>query len=131
MFTDSNGFSELFMILVSESCDGSLSRSSFLRVFLEPEFFNSFKVSILIGSPKTSFDALRTSPRLSNVFSYSDWISEPDFYSDLTSDLAGDLFILLILLGVDLIEVLELFLIRFRSSSFSAYCSACCPFTPA
>ena len=72
------------MILVSESCDGSLSRWSFLRVFLEPEFFNSFKVSILIGSPKTSFDALRTSPRLSNVFSYSDWNSERDFYSDLT-----------------------------------------------
>lgn len=118
------------MILVSESCEGSLSRSSFLKVFLDSEFFSSFKVFKLIGSPKTSFDALRTSPRLSNVFSYSDWISEPDFYSDLTSDLEGDLFVLFILSGVDLIEVLELFLLRFRSSTLSAYCSACCPFTP-
>jgi hypothetical protein len=38
------------------------------------------------GSLKISLEPLRTSPKLSNVFSYSDWISEPDFYSDLTSD---------------------------------------------
>lgn len=73
MSTDSNGFSALFKSLGSifwGSFKGFFS--SLFLVFLDPEFLISFRVFMLIGSPKTSFDALRMSPRLSNVFSYSD-----------------------------------------------------------